>query len=302
MKVFNGYIEKNKKQIPQYLQFRCGMTHLNYSLEKIGKIFILQKELFKTEMDNDGIDGNNYKDKINECLPYVKNDVLCTAFSYARYCKAMEEITGLSMKDFLSVPGLGLKYFNSLSTEEHEPIYTYNDKYMRWFVRQAAYGGRVFAFNQYYKSKISDDIFKIISRELNLDEKANVYDKIEAYMKYKKDHIKIIEEEYESKFDDYRNINEDEMNKHINKKLSQLPIHRILQRLNLFDLMRDYDCVSLYPSAMWDSNSIYPKIGTGNGFAEDMNDELVERFNNQTFTQGSAISKFKNYNPKSLIV
>ena len=32
-KVFNGYIEK-KKQIPQYLHFRCGMTHLNYSLKK----------------------------------------------------------------------------------------------------------------------------------------------------------------------------------------------------------------------------------------------------------------------------
>ena len=35
LKVFNGYIEKNKKQIPQYHYFRCGMTHLNYSLKKI---------------------------------------------------------------------------------------------------------------------------------------------------------------------------------------------------------------------------------------------------------------------------
>ena len=52
------------------------------------------------------------------------------------------------MKDFLSLPGLGLKYFNSLRTEEDEPIYTHNDKYMRWFVRQTAYGGRVCAFNQ----------------------------------------------------------------------------------------------------------------------------------------------------------
>ena len=33
LKVFNGYIEKNKKQIPQYLHFRCGMTHLNYFLK-----------------------------------------------------------------------------------------------------------------------------------------------------------------------------------------------------------------------------------------------------------------------------
>ena len=146
MKVFNGYIEKNK-QIPQYLHFRCGMTHLNYSLKKLGRTFKLQRELLKTEMDHDEIDGDNYSDKIKEWLPYVKNDVLCTAFSYARYTKAKEEITGFGMKDCLSVPGLGLKYFNSLRTEEDEPLYTNNGKYMRWFVRQAAYGGRVCAFN-----------------------------------------------------------------------------------------------------------------------------------------------------------
>ena len=49
----------------------------------------------------------------------------------------MEEITGFGMKDCLSIPGLGWKYFNSLRTEEDEPINTYNDKYMRWFVRQS---------------------------------------------------------------------------------------------------------------------------------------------------------------------
>ena len=32
LKVFNGNIEKKKKRIAQYLIFRCGMTHLNYSL------------------------------------------------------------------------------------------------------------------------------------------------------------------------------------------------------------------------------------------------------------------------------
>ena len=98
-------------------------------------------------MNHYEIDYNNYKDKINEWLPYVKNDLLCTGFSYARYIKAMEEITEFSMKDCLSPPGLGLKYFNSLRRED-EPIHTYYDKYMRHFVRQAAYGGRVCAFNQ----------------------------------------------------------------------------------------------------------------------------------------------------------
>ena len=67
-------------------------------------------------------------------------------------------------------------------------------------------------------------------------------------------------------------------------------------------MLLDFDCVSLYPSAMWDKNSIYPKIETGYAFTRDMNDELVEKFNNQTFTQGSAILKIKYYNPKNLIV
>ena len=49
-------------------------------------------------MNHDEVDGNNYKDKKDEWLPYVKNDVLCTAFSYARYSKTMEEITGFGMK------------------------------------------------------------------------------------------------------------------------------------------------------------------------------------------------------------
>ena len=125
-------------------------------------------------------------------LTYVKNDVLCTAFSYARFIKAIEEISGSSMKDCLSLPGLGLKNFNSLRSEQDEPIYTYNDKYMRHFVRQAAYGGRVCAFNQYYKSKSCDDILKIISEELNV--KGDVYDKIDAYMNYKYEHYKSFEE------------------------------------------------------------------------------------------------------------
>ena len=94
----------------------------------MGKTFKVQKETLKREMNHDEIDGTKYKNKKTEWLDYVKNDVLCTAFCYARYSKAIEEITGFSRKDCLSLPGLGWKYFNSLSTEEDEPIYTYNDK------------------------------------------------------------------------------------------------------------------------------------------------------------------------------
>ena len=84
LKVFNGYIQKNNKQIPQYLHFRCGMTHLNYSLIKLGKTFKLPKALLKSEMNHDDIDGDNYKDKKDNWLPYVKMDVLSTSYCYAR--------------------------------------------------------------------------------------------------------------------------------------------------------------------------------------------------------------------------
>ena len=107
------------------------MTHLNYSIKKLGKTFKLQKELLKIEMDHDEVGYNNYKDKKDKWLLYFKNDVLCTAFSYARYCEAIEELTRFSMEDCLSAPGLGWKCFNSTRDENDEPIYTYNDKYMR---------------------------------------------------------------------------------------------------------------------------------------------------------------------------
>ena len=53
---------------------------------------------------------------------------------------------------------------------------------------------------------------------------------------------------------------------------------------------------------MSDPESIYPRIETGYAFTQDMNKALVEKFNNQTFTQGSAILKINFYNRKDLII
>ena len=95
-----------RKKIHQYLCFRCGLTNSIYSFKKVVRTLKLQKELIRTEMNHGEVDGNNYKGEKNEWLDYVNNDVLCTAFIYVRYCKATEEITGFSMKDCLSLPGL----------------------------------------------------------------------------------------------------------------------------------------------------------------------------------------------------
>ena len=53
---------------------------------------------------------------------------------------------------------------------------------------------------------------------------------------------------------------------------------------------------------MWDLKSIYAEIETGYAYTNDMNNDLVEKFNYGIFNQGSAILKIKYFNPKNLIV
>ena len=71
---------------------------------------------------------------------------------------------------------------------------------------------------------------------------------------------KIIKGEYDSQFKDYKDVNQVEKAKFVNYKLSKLPIHEKLKILNLDNVMIDFDATSLYPSAMYDEKSVYPKI------------------------------------------
>ena len=96
--------------------------HFNKSLGKIGESYKLQESLLKKELELDEIYENSWEEKENEWLPYVKNDVLSTAFCYARYTMGMEELTEFGMKNSLTSPSLANKYFNSLRDENDEPI------------------------------------------------------------------------------------------------------------------------------------------------------------------------------------
>ena len=304
LKIFNGYIDPVKK-IPQYVHFRCGRVHINQNLRKIGESYKLQESLFKKELEHDEIYEDTYEAKENEWLPYVKNDVLSTAFCYAGYTMGSEELTEFGMKNSLTLPSLANKYFNSLRDENDEPIYTYTDPFMRNFVRKAIKGGRCNAFNQYYKSEISDEVFNIISKELNVDnDGGNVCDILEKYFEFLKKHEKEYRKEFDSKYNDYRDTDQKEKEKYVNKKLNKLPIHNKLSKLNLKKTQMCYDATSLYLSAMWDCNSVYPKIETGFAFKPHMNKTYVEAFNNQTLNEDgdeSAILTIKYYNPRDLI-
>ena len=64
---------------------------------------------------------------------------------------------------------------------------------MRSSVRQSIKTGRVCAFHQYYEAKNCDDFLNCISEKLNV--KGNIYDNIEAFLKYANKNFKILEKE-----------------------------------------------------------------------------------------------------------
>ena len=156
--------------------------------------------------------------------------------------------------------------------ENDEPIYTHNNEFMRHFVRQSINGGRCGSFNQYYKSSILDDVFIVISEELNVN--GNICESLHNYFEYTNKLRKKIENEYDSQFDDYRDNDQEGKTKFINKKLSKLKILEKLRKLNLNDVKMKFDTTSLYPSAMYDEKSVYLKIETGFAFKPHMKKNL----------------------------
>ena len=91
--------------------------------------------------------------------------------------------------------------------------------------------------------------------------------------------IKISRKEPDSKYDDYGHTKQIEK-VFFNNKLNILLIHEWLSKLDLNKTQMDYDAISLYLSAMWDENSVFPRIESGYRSEPHMNDILVYDFIN----------------------
>ena len=89
-------------------------------------------------------------------------------------------------------------------------------------------------------------------------------------MENKNKKLKIYEKEYEIQFNDNKDEDIEEKGNYIKEYLSKLLIHQLIKQIKLDKLLWDYDANSLNPSAMWDENSLYPKIETGNAYTPDM--------------------------------
>ena len=124
IKVFNGYVDQNTK-IPQYVHFRCGTFHINKNSKKVGERYKLQLSLLKRELEHDEFYEDTWEARENEWLPYLKIDVLSTAFCYARHTMGMEELSNFGMKNSLTLPSLANKNFINLRDENDPKLYLY---------------------------------------------------------------------------------------------------------------------------------------------------------------------------------
>ena len=98
----------------------------------------------------------------------------------------------------------------------------------------------------------------------------------------------------DSKFDHERDINLKEKIYFLKIKLNMLAVHEQLSKSDLNNTQMEFDATLLYPFAMREKNSVFPKEETGIAFKPHMNDVYVEAFNIQTFNQNgdeSAILK-----------
>ena len=102
-----------------------------------------------------------------------------------------EKLTGFGMKNSLTLPSLTNKYFNSLRGENDEPIYTYNDEFMRCFLRKSMKIGRCSGLNQYFKSTFSAEVFIIVSEEIGVN--GNIYETLDDYFEMTNKHRKTTE-------------------------------------------------------------------------------------------------------------
>ena len=96
--------------------------HNKDSLTNIGKSYKLQKNFLGKKLEQDQIYEVTWEVREIGWFILVGKDVLSTAFSYARYSKGMEELTGFSIENSLSLSSLAKIYFKRLRDENDEAI------------------------------------------------------------------------------------------------------------------------------------------------------------------------------------
>ena len=93
-----------------------------------------------------------------------------------------QKLSGFGIKDCLTeAASLGWKCFGTYNKDPE--FYTFNDNYVRHFIRRLIKRGRVGAFNSFFESSFCEEILNTIKKQLRLEgnESSNI---IDEYLKY----------------------------------------------------------------------------------------------------------------------
>ena len=121
----------------------------------------------------------------------------------------MQKMSGFRIKDCLTEGSLG-------TYNKDREFYTFNDKYVRDFIRKSIKGGRVGAFNRFFESNQCEQFLNTIKKHLKI-EVNEISDIVNEYLKY----INTKREEFKLQFEngekDYRKINKKELDNFLEK-------------------------------------------------------------------------------------
>jgi hypothetical protein len=269
-----GWETLKKENSPlQKIICRCSYQHVKSSLDRWGKDFKIPKSIQKTKLQHKDIFLSNFLEKESDWLPYLKNDILSLAACVTKFNKIMMELVKQNMQSCLTAPSLTFKgWFSEINEERSDngvsQIHSHTDVFTRNFIRRAVKGGRVSANIQKFESKILSELTLILNNHLKhlsflFDnnivlnnepiERDSLIELMKIYSCLGKQNLDI----NVPKSSDMLN-NEQEYKNSISKEIKE--------SLKVDDLLMAFDATSLYPSAMYDENSEYPKAESARPF------------------------------------
>ena len=134
-----GSVKYNVVENPKYMKFVCSKCHISGSLKDLQKVYKIQPNSMKGEIDHNVINFSNFKDFENSWKPYLIDDVLGLAYVVAKHRNHIQKITCVSYKNSSTEASLSWSCLSRYLKEDNKVLYTPKNKYVRHFIKKKQY-------------------------------------------------------------------------------------------------------------------------------------------------------------------
>ena len=147
-------------EVPQNVKLTCTKSQIEGSLVRICREYGLQPGRLKGKVEHLVFIKSNFAGLRQSWEPYLKLEVLCSAFMYSRHSMEIQNMSGFGIKDCLTEAS----FFGSVFGQKNKDreFYTFNNKYVRNFLCRSIKWGRVNALIGYFESNQSDELLNTI--------------------------------------------------------------------------------------------------------------------------------------------